>query len=419
MNLSRYWIRGLALLLVLLPSLTKAQNSSISLDKAVELFKENSLQRTLLELEEDRQKGDAKTYKAFPNPEISVFHESLNAGSPNYDETTIQISQPIELFGQPFLRNRSASRLNEAAKLEFQYREQILIGNLKSLYVEHWFLTHQLQAINEATAVIKHAQQSAVARRDEGAYSGVQLQRFSIEDSKYQKRKDRLQANLSGVRNQLRVLILPQEDNSREIELDEEFTVTMISDSEKSLTDYAFNHRADLQNLELLSEAYQLKYKVERRERFPDLSIDLGYKSQSNGSEGFVIGGSIKLPMFNQNKGNVIATRAQARTISTSLELRNMSVQNEITLAYQRVVQLADQWDSIQSFSNNGTMLETAQIAYQEGQYSLLELLDATEAYVTGQTLFYETIAEYNQALYKLDTVSGGKIFSNQQNIDQ
>jgi cobalt-zinc-cadmium efflux system outer membrane protein len=290
---------------------------------------------------------------------------------------------------------------------------------LKSLYVEHWFLTHQLQAINEATAVIKHAQQSAVARRDEGAYSGVQLQRFSIEDSKYQKRKDRLQANLSGVRNQLRVLILPQEDNSREIELDEEFTVTMISDSEKSLTDYAFNHRADLQNLELLSEAYQLKYKVERRERFPDLSIDLGYKSQSNGSEGFVIGGSIKLPMFNQNKGNVIATRAQARTISTSLELRNMSVQNEITLSYQRVVQLADQWDSIQSFSNNGTMLETAQIAYQEGQYSLLELLDATEAYVTGQTLFYETIAEYNQALYKLDTVSGGKIFSNQQNIDQ
>jgi outer membrane protein TolC len=418
MNLSRYWIRGLALLLILLPALTKAQNSSISLDEAVELFKENSLQRTLLELEQERQKGNAKTYKAFQNPEISVFHESLNAGSPNYDETTIQISQPLELFGQPFLRNKSASKLNEASKLEFQYKEQILIGNLKSLYVEYWFLTHQLHAIKEATAVVKQAEQSAIARREEGSYSGIELQRFSIEHAKYQMRTDKLLAELGDIQNQLKLMVFPEENTSQEMELSEEFTVTGISDSEESLTQYAFKHRADLQNLELLSEAYELKYDVERRERFPDLNIDLGYKSQSNGSEGFVIGGSIKLPIFNQNKGNVITTHAQARTISTSLELKNRSVQNEITLAYQRVVQLADQWDSIQVFSNIDNMLETAQIAYQEGQYSLLELLDATEAYVTGQTLFYETIAEYNQALYKLDIVSGGKLFSNQQNID-
>lgn len=156
-----------------------------------------------------------------------------------------------------------------------------------------------------------------------------------------------------------------------------------------------------------------MKYDVELRERFPDVNIDLGYKSQSNGSEGFVIGASVKLPLFNQNRGNVISTHAQARTASTSLELKSRTIQNEITLAYQRVTQLADQWNSIQSFSDNEPMLETAQIAYQEGQYSLLELLDATGAYVTGQTLFYQTIAEYNQALYQLDIVSGGKLFSN------
>lgn len=413
MNLSRFWIRGLALLIMLVPDLIQAQTIPISLDKAVELFRENSLQRMLLELEEKRQKGDAQAYKAFPNPEIIVFHESLNAGSPVYDETTIQLSQAVELFGQPFLRNRSASSLNEAAKLEFRYKEQLLIGTLKSLYAQHWFLSHKLNAIVEAAEVVKQAQQSAIARKEEGAYSNVQLQRFSIEYSKYQKLADNIRAQLSETRNQLTLMISPQVDHSQELELSEEFTVVPISESKESLIEYASANRADIKNLELLGEASELKYTVERRERFPDLNINLGYKSQSDGSEGFVIGGSIKLPFFNQNKGNVMSTYAQSRSISTSLELKNRSVQNEITLAYEQVVQFAQQWNSVQDFSGGDAMLETAEIAYREGAYSLLELLDATEAYITGQTLFYETIAEYNQALYKLDLVSGGKLFSN------
>lgn len=246
MNLSKCWIGGLAILLVLLPALTKAQSSSISLDEAVELFQENSVQRMLLKLEEERQQGNARTYKAFQNPEISVLHESLNAGSPNYDETTIQLSQPLELFGQPFLRNRSASRLSEAARLEYQYKEQILIGDLKSLYVEHWLLSHQLHAIKEATAVVKQAQQSAIARRDEGAYSSIQLQRFTIESSNYQKQASKLQAELSDVQNQLKLLIFSDVNTPQEMELSEEFTVIGVSVSEKSLIEYAFEYRADL-----------------------------------------------------------------------------------------------------------------------------------------------------------------------------
>ena len=98
---------------------------------------------------------------------------------------------------------------------------------------------------------------------------------------------------------------------------------------------------------------------------------------------------------------------------TSTLALAKRSLKNEVYSAYEEVVFLGDQWETIQDFSSNKSILETAQIAYQESQYSLLELLDATEAYVTGQTLFYQTIKEYNQALFELDVVSGGKLFSN------
>ncbi len=228
MNLSRYWIRVLAFLLLLSPSLIHAQTNSISLDVAVELFQEHSLQRTLIELEQNRQLGEARHYKAFQNPEVSVYQERLNAGSPNYDETTIQLSQPLEIFGQPFLRNKSTSALNEAAQFEFQYREYLLIGQLKSLYTHYWFLSNKLKVITEALSVVSDTRQSAIARKEEGTYSGIEIQRFSIEYSKYQKYRDEILSDLNQTKNQLLLMISPEMKGTNQVEFTEEFVVRRI-----------------------------------------------------------------------------------------------------------------------------------------------------------------------------------------------
>ncbi len=413
MNLSNNWIRVLAAIIIVMPSLIQAQNVSITLSEAVESYKENSLERALVRLEQDRKIGEAISYKAFPNPELSLFHENLNAGSPNYDETTIQISQPLEILGQPFLRNKSASALNRAAESEFQFKERQLIGELKSLYVYYWFLLERLRVVEDALSVVDGARKSAIARKEEGAFSGMQIQRFNIEYSKYQKLYDKIRSDLNLSRNKLILLIFPDLDENSSVEFVEDFGIKILSETKDSFVEHALQNRSDLQQLESLIEASELQYRVEKKERFPDLNIDLGYKNQSNGSEGFVIGGSIKLPVFNQNKGKIHTARSEHRMQTSTLALVKRSLKNEVYNAYEEVVFLGNQWDAVQDFSSNKSILETAKIAYQESKYSLLELLDATEAYVTGQTLFYQTIKEYNQALFELDVVSGGKLFSN------
>jgi outer membrane protein TolC len=413
MNLSNNWIRVLTAIIIVMPSLIQAQNVSITLSEAVESYKENSLERALVRLEQDRKIGEAISYKAFPNPELSLFHENLNAGSPNYDETTIQISQPLEILGQPFLRNKSASALNRAAESEFQFKERQLIGELKSLYVYYWFLSERLRVVEDALSVVDGARKSAIARKEEGAFSGMQIQRFNIEYSKYQKLYDKIRSDLNLSRNKLLLLIFPDLDENSSVEFVEDFGIKILSETKDSFVEHALQNRSDLQQLESLIEASELQYRVEKKERFPDLNIDLGYKNQSNGSEGFVIGGSIKLPVFNQNKGKIHTARSEHRMQTSTLALAKRSLKNEVYNAYEEVVFLGNQWDTVQDFSSNKSILETAKIAYQESKYSLLELLDATEAYVTGQTLFYQTIKEYNQALFELDVVSGGKLFSN------
>lgn len=185
------------------------------------------------------------------------------------------------------------------------------------------------------------------------------------------------------------------------------------------LTDAALESRADIKALESRVDASAFRLKVEKRERLPDLNLNFGYKNQSDGSEGYVVGASIKLPIFNQNSGEVTTARASAQTLETSLYLKEKTIQNQVDIAYNRVMNIYQQWETMQEQSFSRSMLETAQASYQEGRYSLVELLDATQAYVDGQSLVYETIADYNQTLFELEAMTSNQLFSTQKSIEQ
>lgn len=404
------------LLLVLFPALVHAQSTSITLDEAVNLFKQNSLQQELARYDQLRKQGEATRYKEYLNPEISVNREQLNAGTVDYEEITYMLSQPIELLGQPFLRNKSASKSQKAAQLQFEYDRLQLTQQVKSLYAEYWQLSERLEIYNQALDVILKARSSAKARQAEGTFSGLQVQRFNVELSRYRKQRDQVQLNLRKTGNRLATYLFSGQELDTEFQLSDSLTVGPINVQEQTLIQHALTNRADLLALEQMVDASELQYKVEKRDRLPDLNVNFGYKNQSDGAEGFVIGGSIKLPIFNQNRGNVAITQAQTRSRQTELALKQQAVRNQVTTAYERVELVLEQWQSMKEDGINQSMLEAARAAYQEGRYSLVELLDATQAYVDGQTMIYETIADYNQALFELDVQSAGRISNTQNN---
>ncbi len=411
--MTRYirWI----LLLVLFPVIVHSQPTSISLDEAVALFKQNSLQQELARYDQLRKQGEAVQYKSFPNPEVSINREQLNAGPIDYQETTYMLSQPIELLGQPFLRNRSSSKSREAAKLQFEYDQLQLMTQVKSLYVKYWQLSEKLDVYSRALEIIQKARESAKARQEEGSFSGLQVQRFNVELSRYRKQRDEIKLDLQQTGNRLASYLFAEEDPETEFQPSDSLTVTPVSLQEETVVQYALEKRADLKALKQRSDVSKLQHRVERRDRLPDLNVNVGYKEQSDGAEGFVIGGSIEVPIFSQNRGNVMTTKAQSQSRQTELRLKRQEVRNQVETAYSRVQLVMDQWQSMEENTVQISMLEAARAAYQEGRYSLVELLDATQAYVDGQTMIYETIGDYNQALFELDAKTAGRI-SNAQN---
>lgn len=417
MNRSKWWMICLALFF--LPAVVQSQPNPISLAGAVEMFNENSLQQELAKLDELRKKGEAIQYSSYFNPEVSVFREQLNAGTLDYQETTYQISQPIEILGQPFLRKRSSKESQKAAEFETAYNRQLLLRQVKSLYTEAWYLKNKLAVFDDALSIINNALESAKARQVEGTFSGIQVQRFSIEKNRYLKNQNEVELSLREVTNELETMILPKDTSTGSISIQDSLGVIPMTLEKDVLTDAAIQNRADVKALESRVDASALRLKVEKRERLPDLNLNFGYKNQSDGSEGYVLGASIKLPIFNQNSGQVMTAQTTAQTLETSLYLKLKMIQNQVDIAYNRVMNIYQQWETMQEQSFSEGMLETAQASYQEGRYSLVELLDATRAYVDGRSLIYETIADYNQALFELEAMTSDQLFSTQKSIEQ
>lgn len=417
MILFRWWL--LCLVFLLMPVSLSAQSQSITLKQAVELSKENSLQLELFRQEMLQKQGEAIQSSAWLNPQFRVSREQLNRGTIDYHETTVQLSQPVEILGQSFLRNRRSSHIEDAAELEFRYSGDLLTERVRMLYIEYWKTENIVRAYDETLDVIKTSMESARARQAEGTFSGLDAQRFAIEFNRYNRLRNELETEVRQRKQELISLIQPDAENPQDIEFADSFSVEPILLEKEELIQYASSNRADLNALERQREANKLRYKIEKRNRIPALNLDFGYKNQSDGSEGFVFGGSVSIPLFNQNRGNIAKARAGTRSAETSVQFQRQVIQNQIEVTVETVEILFRQWEQIEQNPDTGSMLKTAESAYQDGRYSLIELLDTAKAWLDDRTNRINTISDYNIALFELDRMTSGIILTTQNHSEQ
>lgn len=402
----------LCLICLCTPSTIFAQTQTISISQAVELSMQNSLQQELSRQEKLRKQGEAVQSGAFPNPRFSVYHEQLDRGTINYHETTYQVSQLLELLGQPVLRSRKSSLILEAAEYEYISASHLHAYRVKQLYLDYWQAKNILRSYSDALDTIESLMESAKARQEEGIFSGIETQRFAIEFNRYNQLRNELNIAALQIKQELVSLIFAGSVDHRDIRFEDSFTVEPLIIEKDAVARHAISIRPDIRALEQRQQAFDLQYTIERRNRFPDVNLDVGYKNQSDGAEGLVFGFSLNIPLFDQNSGNVTESRAAAKSAEVSLQIQQQAVRNQIHASVEKIEQLYQQWEQRARNPDTETLLETAKLAYDEGRLTLLELLDATKAWLDDRINHYKSITAYNQAVFELDALTSGMILS-------
>ena len=353
---------------------------TVGLREALRLFRENNLSLRRAQSEARALRGEARQARAYPNPTLQATHEPLWRGGERQSETYLNVSQQIEWSGRS-ARIRSARERAGAARARAAVDSARLALQVVEAYVEVATAETRLRRLRQVTRVFRRADSSMAERKREGDASGYTARRIRLERARYEQRLAAARLENRTAREELALLILPEGAPSVTAEILPSRRPPAISERKALRT--ALRQRPELRRWQSAVEAQQAARRAARREPWPDPSVTAGYKRQSDGFKGAFFGVDSPLPLFDRNRGAAEAEAERLDAAQTQQILARREIRNEVRRAHAAYTSARrqDQLLGDDLLRGTGDLLRIAQTSYGEGDMSLVELLDAADAY--------------------------------------
>jgi len=325
-----------------------------------------------------RAEGLAEQARARPNPSVSVLAENIGGGAPysSFDaaETTLQLNQPFELGGKRTARIAAGRAGVGAAQARGLDARVAYAFDLATGYAAAEIAQRRVELaedeVEEAEADLR------VANAQVGAGKEARLRSLQAETVLQALRADLdlARANYTAALARLSALsgvTQPYTGLSGSVLalFDTPPAVGPVDPGRSTIYRTALAER----------EAANQRLAYERKRAIPDITGSLGVRRlEREGATALVVGVSVPLPLFDSNRGNIAAARADvagataraevART-EAEAELRGAIAQAEASEARVRAAQA--------SLATAQEGYRLARIAYEGGKSPLIELLTA------------------------------------------
>ena len=164
--------------------------------------------------------------------------------------------------------------------------------------------------------------------------------------------------------------------------------------------------------LGLEAERWGAEGRAARRLRLPSAQVTGGLKRSGlfgSMDTGFVLGASVSVPVFNRGQAQVAraaAARARVEAERRALAARIAAEVHAASEAAVRARELADRYRS-DSVSRADELVAIATAAYEEGEFGILELLDAYRVSLRANLRSLELSAAARRAAIELDRAVG------------
>lgn len=338
---------------------------------------ENPRIRTL-DADVDRAKGLAQQARARPNPSISVYAENFT-GDPvrnarDQEQTTFQVDQPIELGGKRSARIAAGDAGIVAAEARNRDGRLTFATELARAYVAAEIASRRIaiaeDEVDQANGDLK------VARALVGAGKEARLRQVQAETD-----LNTLQAALEAARAQ-QTLALARLASMAGV-------ATPFTGVSQSLLDRLDVRPAygppdptrttAVRLAEAEREAAERQVALQQRLAIPNITAQFGVRQLRVASGPAVVAGlSVPLPLFDRNRGNVAAARAELKGAEARAAIARLDAETG-TKAALALIEAADARASAANRS-----VETAQegyrmarLAYEGGKSPLIEVLAA------------------------------------------
>lgn len=394
----------LALAHVILASALEAQNArSLSLEEARILARAASSDLVAAREAVAVARGLESQAGAVANPNFTYSSERISGGAATNRQRIAGVDQPLEIGGQRAIRREIAGLRTRAAEARLRAVESRLDFDVARAYAVGVAADRHATLSRAASLAFAEAARVSERRLAAGDISVYANRRLRLEAARYAALEAEALLARRGARIALSALISASPGSLTAID-------AVLSDSVPSVRPGAASEllwmaallsRPDLRAATLEADASAAEARLAARDRIPTPVISAGLKSETTtGSpeplRGFAAGLSLPLPLWDRRSGAIRAAEAGARQRTAELESARRRAAAEVVEAHDALLAAEQQIAVLapQLGPQAAAALRSAQLAYAEGEITLLEWLDAVRAYQEAESAYAGLVTE-------------------------
>ena len=405
-----------------------AQNTGptrITLDEAIQMALQHNHNMLAIMTTIQQAEAEEVTANLRPNPTLFADWEYLPLGSPahqnpnlypnvstndylkNNTEGDVGLSYLIERGKKRQHRLQAAKDITAQTRSLVSDNERGLTFSTASLFVNVQLAESTIELAEKDLKSFQKTVDLSQFRYDKGAiseddYLKIKLQLLQFETDDQQAELAKVQA-LSDLRQ-----LLGYESVSPDYDVAGPFDYQPLKGNLEDFQLKALQNRPDLRAAQQGVTAARSQLELQKAIGKQDVTVQGNY-SHVNGINAANVLGSIPLPIFNRNQGEIARTRFAITQAQEQEKATNGQALTDVRDAYEglrvgdRIVQLyrSGYLDVAQKDR------DIAEYAYQRGAVSLLDFLDAERNYRATQLAYRQSLAAYLLALEQLRQAVG------------
>ena len=355
-------------------------------------------------------RADVLTAGMLPNPTLGYSRDQYR-GNLESTEETWQLSQTFDFSGRRGLRREAAEVRVEASYAGNNLRRGELAAEIRRRFHETLFKQEAVRATETWTQRFSRIERIVEKLARAGEASGYDRRRLARERQTAEARLNNEKADLDRASERLAALV----GNSGKTA--ESVTGVLPPNAPPPLEDALprLDRRPDLQVLSRRAEAADLEGRAAARGWVPDVTLGVGPKRIDNGitqESATVFAVTIPLPVFDRQQAGEKRAVAEALNARGELSFARARAEGDLRGLHRQVERLvaASANYRTRAVGESAELLRIAEAAYQGGESTLLELLDAYRGALEAEMTALDLEWKARQARIDYDLLTGSVI---------
>jgi cobalt-zinc-cadmium efflux system outer membrane protein len=350
----------------------------------------------------------------FPNPRLEVEVENF-AGSGSFNgfdqsETSIRLSQLVELGGKRVARIEASSRSRDLSNWDYETKRIDILTQTSKAFTDLLKAQKLVALNNELVDISKKSLRAVSERVQAGKVSPIEKTKAQVEFSTAKIGLERAKNERDIAR---RNLTATWGGTEPEFQLAlgslEEFS--SVPSMETLLLEIDQNPDLARWGTELSQRQAVVEY--ERSKSMPDVSLEAGYRRLEESNDNAIIFGiSIPLQFFDRNQGGIAEARhrlskAKAQKKAIEIQLKNNLAKSHraLMLAHSELVSL-----KTQVVPGAQSAYDAMTEGYRFGKFGFLEVLDSQRTLFQARIQYLGALANYHHSVADVERLTGAPL---------